>query len=154
MIPPAVNPRELAIRRAREIIDAKPIYIDTETTGLGKDAEIIELAVVDDDGQVLLNQLFRPQLPIPPEATRLHKITNEMVAGKPLWGIYWPTIRVSKQRSLWHPARNPQRFLRDEAVCSIPRGVGFAAQPIQLVSVGAGWGGCGDQYPQFSSCCR
>lgn len=93
MVAPAVNPRELAIRRAREIIDAKPIYIDTETTGLGKDAEIIELAVVDDDGQVLLNQLFRPQLPIPPEATRLHKITNEMVAGKPLWGIYWPTIR-------------------------------------------------------------
>lgn len=90
---PQANPRELAIRRAREILADKPLYIDTETTGLGKDAEVIELAVVDDDGNVLMDQLFRPAGPIPAEAVKIHKITDAMVVNKPVWGIYWPTIR-------------------------------------------------------------
>ena len=90
---PQSNPRELAIRRAQEILAKKPLYIDTETTGLGKDAEVIELAIVDDSGQVLMDQLFRPAASIPPEAIKVHKITDAMVANKPVWGIYWPTIR-------------------------------------------------------------
>ncbi|NSW54344.1 MAG: 3'-5' exonuclease [Anaerolineae bacterium] len=87
------NPRELAIRRAQEILAQKPLYIDTETTGLDRDAEVIELAIVDDDGKVLMDQLFHPTLPIPKEATRVNHITDAMVANKPAWGIYWPTIR-------------------------------------------------------------
>lgn len=85
--------RGLAIEKARTILEQKPIYLDTETTGLGKDAEVIELAVIDADGKVLMDQLFRPANPIPAQAMKVHHITDEMVARKPVWGIYWPTIR-------------------------------------------------------------
>ena len=90
---PQSNPRELAIRTAQNILDEMPIYVDTETTGLGKDAEVIELAVVNHEGRVLMDQMFRPVNPIPAGATKVHHITNKMVAQKPVWGIYWPTIR-------------------------------------------------------------
>lgn len=93
MLASQTNPRALAIQKARSILAAKPIYLDTETTGLGKDAEVIELAVVDHEGKVLIDQLFRPADKIPLEASKIHHITDEMVAKKPVWGIYWPTIR-------------------------------------------------------------
>ncbi|MBN2047698.1 MAG: 3'-5' exonuclease [Anaerolineaceae bacterium] len=87
------SPRALAIKTAREILSQSPIYLDTETTGLDKKAEIIELAVVDHDGKILMDQRFRPQSPIPAEAEKIHKISNQMVANAPRWGAYWPTIR-------------------------------------------------------------
>lgn len=90
---PGQSPRAKAVRMAQEILSDQPVYVDTETTGLGRDAEIVELAIVDHEGQVLMDQLFRPQQPIPEDAIRIHHITNEMVEGKPVWGIYWPTIR-------------------------------------------------------------
>ena len=87
------QPRALAVKTARDIIEKKPVFVDTETTGLGKDAEIIELAIVSADGEVLMNQLFRPQGGIPKEASRVHHITDDMVKDKPLWGAYWFNIR-------------------------------------------------------------
>jgi DNA polymerase-3 subunit epsilon len=90
---PTETPRAKAIRMAREILASNPVYVDTETTGLGRDAEIVEIAIVDHEGNVVMDQLFKPQNPIPEEAIRVHHISNEMVANKPKWGIYWPTIR-------------------------------------------------------------
>lgn len=92
-VTPNDSPRQKAVRMAQQIVATHPIYLDTETTGLGKDAEIVELAVVDDAGKVIMDQLFRPQNPIPDEVIRIHNITNEMVKGKPVWGAYWMQIR-------------------------------------------------------------
>ncbi len=92
-VPINETPRAKAVRMAREILAANPVYVDTETTGLGRDDEIVELAVVDHAGKVVMDQLFQPQKPIPEDAIRIHNITNQMVADKPKWGIYWPTIR-------------------------------------------------------------
>jgi DNA polymerase-3 subunit epsilon len=36
------------------------VVLDTETTGLGVDAEIVEIAIVAIDGRTLLNTLVRP----------------------------------------------------------------------------------------------
>lgn len=55
------------------------LILDTETTGLGSDAEICQIAIIDSDGKVLLDTLVKPVKPIPPDATAIHKITNEMV---------------------------------------------------------------------------
>jgi DNA polymerase III epsilon subunit-like protein len=90
---PHETPRAKAVRMAREILATEPVYVDTETTGLGRDAEIVEIAIVDHEGKLLMDQLFQPQNPIPEEAIRVHNISNAMVANKPKWGIYWPTIR-------------------------------------------------------------
>lgn len=90
---PNETPRAKAIRMAREILATNPVYVDTETTGISRDSEIVEIAIVDHAGNVVMDQLFKPQNPIPEEAIRVHHISNEMVSNKPKWGIYWPTIR-------------------------------------------------------------
>lgn len=53
--------------------------LDTETTGLDKRAEIASIALINSNGLVKLNTLVHPTRPIPPEATAIHGITNEMV---------------------------------------------------------------------------
>lgn len=60
------------------------VVLDTETTGLD-DGEIVQIAIVNSDGLVLLDTLVKPKRPIPMDATRIHGITNDMVANAPTW---------------------------------------------------------------------
>ncbi|RYU39970.1 3'-5' exonuclease [Aliivibrio finisterrensis] len=55
------------------------LIIDTETTGLHARAEVVQLSVIDSEGNEVLDTLIRPFYPIPQEATNIHGITNEMV---------------------------------------------------------------------------
>ncbi|MBB5349577.1 3'-5' exonuclease [Desulfoprunum benzoelyticum] len=64
---------------------ADPLFLDTETTGLNENAEIVELAVVNVRGEVLVDTLIKPVNPIPEEVSLLHGITNEMVDDAPCW---------------------------------------------------------------------
>jgi len=62
----------------------RPIYYDTETTGIRSDKDrIVELAAFDPIENRTFCQFINPGLPIPPEATAIHNITNEMVACAP-----------------------------------------------------------------------
>lgn len=88
-----LSPRQQAIQTARQILTEYPVYLDTETTGLSNDAEIIEIGLVDHDGKTLYESLIRPARPIPPEATAIHKITDAMVENSRAWPTIWPTIR-------------------------------------------------------------
>lgn len=58
------------------------LYIDTETTGL-HGAEIVEVAVINDDRRTLLDTFVHPGRLIPPDATRIHGITDLMVEMAP-----------------------------------------------------------------------
>lgn len=64
------------------------IAFDTETTGLSPETDkIIELAAarfVNGEPVDSLTYLIDPQKPIPPDATAIHGISDEMVKGKPL----------------------------------------------------------------------
>ncbi|HQN43968.1 MAG TPA: exonuclease domain-containing protein, partial [Anaerolineaceae bacterium] len=53
MTTPPLTPRQKTIELARQMVEAKPVYLDTETTGLNKTDEIVEIAVVDWDGSIL-----------------------------------------------------------------------------------------------------
>ncbi|EJO6804392.1 3'-5' exonuclease, partial [Salmonella enterica] len=70
---------------AQQWLDDNRLFIDTETTGLGDDAEIVEICIIDSHGFILLNTLVKPTKPIPDEAIAIHGITNEMVAYAPAW---------------------------------------------------------------------
>lgn len=67
------------------------VVLDTETTGLNEGSEIVSIAIINSDGQTLLDTLVHAARPIPPDATRIHGITNEMVKdvqGLPVDTIY------------------------------------------------------------------
>jgi len=70
----------------REAIDAylSFVILDTETTGL-YNAEICQIAIIDHQANTLIDTLVRTQNPIPPKATAIHGITDEMVAAAPDW---------------------------------------------------------------------
>ena len=65
--------------------------LDTETTGL-YDAQIVEIAIIDRTGQTLLDTFIKPTIPIPPETTALHGITDAMVADAPSFPEVYPRI--------------------------------------------------------------
>jgi DNA polymerase-3 subunit epsilon len=69
--------------------DPTALFLDTETTALGDDAEICDLGVVRLDGTVVLDCLVKPTRPIPPGATQVHGITDAMVADADPWEIVY-----------------------------------------------------------------
>lgn len=77
-----------------------PVFLDTETTGLGGQAEIVEFCVLDTAGNKLVDTLVRPRSAIPPDAERLHGISNAMVAGASTWLQVWPGIQAVLQGKL------------------------------------------------------
>jgi len=65
------------------------LFLDTETTGVDESAEIIEIAVINNDGGLVYESLIRPKVLITPKLTALHGINNEMVAEAPeFWEVY------------------------------------------------------------------
>lgn len=82
--------RRSAIQEARILLESNPVYLDTETTGMHFNSEVIEIGIIDDQGEVLFDQLIRPRGKIDPAAGRVHGITMEMLAGAPTWEQVWP----------------------------------------------------------------
>ena len=74
---------ELEAWAAGVLADPDSVFLDTETTGLMDDARVLDIAVVTVGGRVLLDTLVNPGAPIPTESTRIHGITDAMVAGAP-----------------------------------------------------------------------
>lgn len=68
------------------------IFCDTETTGQDRNAEVCEIAIVDEHENVLFESLVKPSKPIPQAATKIHGITNEMVANAPTFAEIWHQI--------------------------------------------------------------
>jgi DNA polymerase III epsilon subunit-like protein len=66
------------------------VFLDTETTGVGVDAEICDIAVLATDGSVLLDTLVRPGRPIPLDASRIHGIYDHHVVGARSWEEVYP----------------------------------------------------------------
>ena len=84
---------QTTVLRARRILRSDPLFFDTETTGLDRYAEIVEIGVVDAAGQTVLDSLVRPKRRIPADATSVHGITNEMVLDVPTWPEVWPQVK-------------------------------------------------------------
>lgn len=85
--------RQRAIETARAVIAQNPVYMDTETTGLNRSDEIVEISIIDDAGSTLFETLVRPKQTIPLDTMRVHGITNEAVQQASPWPVIWPQVR-------------------------------------------------------------
>ncbi len=66
----------------------RPIYYDTETTGVRSDKDkIIEIAAYDPYQDRSFVSLINPGIPIPKEASNIHHITDDMVANAPSFAV-------------------------------------------------------------------
>ena len=67
------------------------VFMDLETTGLSltqdRIVEIAMLKVNPDGSNVKKRKLINPEMPIPPEVTAIHGITNEMVKDAPIFKV-------------------------------------------------------------------
>ncbi len=62
----------------------RPIYYDTETTGINSEKDrIVELAAYDPIDDRSFCEFINPGMPIPEQASAVHHITDEMVANSP-----------------------------------------------------------------------
>ncbi len=84
--------RQKLIARVRQLLLKRPVYLDTETTGTHRSAEVVEICIVDDAGQVLLDSLVKPLHKIPRNVMQVHGITNTMVKTAPTWTDLWPQV--------------------------------------------------------------
>lgn len=86
---------DAVIQQARLIL-ANPddyVILDTETTGLRWDDEIIEIAVLGIDGAVLLDSRVKPVCKVSEGARQVHGISDEDLVDAPsFWDIY-PALR-------------------------------------------------------------
>jgi DNA polymerase-3 subunit epsilon len=78
---------------AREIIALDPLFLDTETTGLKRTDEIIEISIIDRQARILFSSLVRPSGTIPPDAMAVHGISNDMVKVAQPWPLAWQKVR-------------------------------------------------------------
>lgn len=61
------------------------VILDTETTGLYYPAELVQIAIIDFMGDIVIETLVKPKNPIPTEATAIHGIEDSDVENAETW---------------------------------------------------------------------
>lgn len=84
-----------AILVAQKKLTLNPVYLDVETTGMEDRDEVIEIAIVDNDGSTLIDSFVKPVGDISPSAYAVHGISEDMIRGAPIWAEIWPQIEES-----------------------------------------------------------
>jgi len=119
--------REEVIAWAQTVIDdPEVIFLDTETTGLDGNAEIIDIALVDRKGAVLLDTLVRPRRPIPAASSRVHGLVDADVANAPAWAEIHPVLLplLAWRRVVVFNADYDRRLIHQ---CCVQDGLGLPA---------------------------
>ncbi len=78
--------------RALSWLDKAPLFLDTETTGLGRDAQVIEIGLVDTQGLVVFETRLKPSVSIEPEALAVHGIDALALSDEPVWPDIVPRL--------------------------------------------------------------
>jgi DNA polymerase-3 subunit epsilon len=75
----------------------QPVFLDTETTGLGSGDQIVEICIIDSAGQPLVETLVRPTFPPPPDAVAIHGLSMDMLKDAPPWPEVWLLVEAALQ---------------------------------------------------------
>lgn len=102
------------------------LFFDTETTGNTENDFICQLAYKQDGEE--FSELYQPSIPIPPEASAVHHITNKMVADKPSFqeSTSYATVKSLFEKGDVIPVAHNAKFdiamLKKEGI-EIPRSI-------------------------------
>lgn len=90
------------------------VVIDTETTGMTADDEVIELAVVNMDGTVLYDSTFCPKTEVSCFASAVNHITTESLCDSPEFAGEWNKIKalIGNKKILAHNASFDKRMIK------------------------------------------
>jgi DNA polymerase-3 subunit epsilon len=69
------------------------VILDTETTGLDEYAEIVQIGMIDGNGNTLINSFVKPLRGTQPETRKVNGITDEMVADAPFFNMLYPQVK-------------------------------------------------------------
>ncbi len=69
-------------------------FLEVDTDGLYADADMLRVALVDQSGAVLYDQVFQPRRPLSPKLAHLTGITPEMVASAPTLAEAWRSSQL------------------------------------------------------------
>lgn len=83
------------IKLIKDILDNKDKYVilDAETTGLESFDQVIELSIIDLNGNVLFNSLFNPTIKVSKGAESVNGLNNKILSNEPLWSEKWEEIK-------------------------------------------------------------
>lgn len=70
----------------------KYVILDTETTGLNDDDQVIQLTIIDLKGKTLINSYFYTDQPVHWAAQKVHNISNKTIKKAPKWTNRWAEI--------------------------------------------------------------
>jgi DNA polymerase III epsilon subunit-like protein len=80
----------------------RAMFLDTETTGLGPDAEIISIAILDSTYSRELWTLLRPRdLTAVQETFWIHRIPTESLQDRPTFPDIWPILNNTLHHRRW-----------------------------------------------------
>lgn len=94
LLPPLIQANLMTVQQIEAIHTAvdnynqnhdysKPLFFDTETTGGGREDQIIEIAICDSDRKVIIDTLIYTDRPSHPGAFQVHKIAADKLTNKP-----------------------------------------------------------------------
>jgi DNA polymerase-3 subunit epsilon len=94
MISPAwlQQERQKATQWAHDLLQGEFVIFDSETTGIGYEDELVQVAAIDRAGTVLLETLVKPVRRISPKATAIHGLTADHVADAPSFPDVYPRL--------------------------------------------------------------
>ncbi|MFO7323673.1 MAG: 3'-5' exonuclease [Chloroflexota bacterium] len=84
--------RREAAAWAASVLGDNCLILDTETTGVMRNDEVVSIGLVDANGTVVLDTLVKPSRPIPWQATRIHGITDADVENAPTFREIHPLL--------------------------------------------------------------
>lgn len=101
------------------------VVLDTETTGLGWGAEIVEIAIIDYRGNILLNSRIRPQNGIPEDAARIHGIRDKDVSDCPSWQKICGEVKdalIDRDVIIYNAKYDVEMLQSSDMVCGLKNG--------------------------------
>lgn len=106
------------------------VILDTETTGLYKDDEVIELSIIDTLGRELYHSLFKPQKKMGKAAIRVTGLDYEILKDEPSFQEEWPKIKkvIGQKKICGHNITYDERIM-----CASARRYGINEQEVKIL---------------------